>query len=170
MRGVGQDQRAITVGEDVPDRLPIDAARFHRDMGAAALCQPGSERQEPRRRGLERAHLRFRRLVSCQPNCGHHRIPVHIEACAARVENVHCSLRDLRRRRRAPLDQSLNNALADLAALAQSGVLGMPRVQLIRGLVAPWKSQPLRRPPADNATGFIHGGSAFRWRTNTKSS
>src|SRR6185312_11772093 len=44
--------------------------------------------------------------------------------------------------------------------MAQSGVLGVPRVQLIRGLVRTIdNSRPLRRWSADIATGFIHGGS-----------
>jgi hypothetical protein len=54
MRGVGQDQGDVAVGQDVPDRLPLDAGSHYRDMGAAGLGQPGRQRQQTGRRGIER--------------------------------------------------------------------------------------------------------------------
>ena len=77
--GVGQDQREVAIGEDMPDRLPVDTGRLHRDMGAAALCQPGGQRQQPGGCGVETAHLGSGRAVDHNPDRGNHRILVHVE-------------------------------------------------------------------------------------------
>ena len=50
MHWVGQDQvQAVLQG--VPDRLPIDAGRFHDDVGDAGLLQPGPEAHQFSDRG-----------------------------------------------------------------------------------------------------------------------
>src|SRR6476620_1478999 len=96
-------------------------------MGATALCQPGGQRQQARRRGVERTHFALGCTVAHHTNTRHHRVLVNVEPRTPRVEYVHGSLRLLRRRRRASLDQNLNNALPSLAALgAIGGALDAP--------------------------------------------
>ena len=152
----------------MPDRLPVNARRLHGHVGAAVLGQPGGQRQQARRGRAECTDLAFESAAARQTNAGDYRILVHVEPRAARVENVHGSLQLLRRRRRAPLDQSLNSALPDRVALgAIGGASDAPGPTNTRARSHHRKSRPLRRRPPDTATGFIHGGSAFRWRTNT---
>jgi len=40
VRGVGQYELKIAVGEDVPDRLPVDAGGLHGDVGDLLGRQP----------------------------------------------------------------------------------------------------------------------------------
>jgi hypothetical protein len=37
MRGVGQHQLEVAIVQDVPNWLPVDAGRFHGDVGALVL-------------------------------------------------------------------------------------------------------------------------------------
>ena len=163
-------------------------ARISVNSPSTGCARPASSRRRspPSRRGCSRSRP-ARRTAPAGPaswcrRCGprsvaapspatrdtrDNRVLVHVEAGAARIENVHGSLRLLRRRRRAPLDQSLNNALPGLAAHgAIGGASGAPGPTNTRARSHHENSRPLRRRSADNATGFIAGGSAFRWRTN----
>jgi len=92
MRGVGQHQDEVAVGQDVPDRLPVDAGRLHGDMRAAALGQPGGERQQSGRGGREGLHLDGDVAPGGKPRAGHHRVFVHVQTGATRIEDFHRSL------------------------------------------------------------------------------
>jgi hypothetical protein len=41
VRRIGQHQGEVTVGQDVPDRLPINACRLDHQVRAALLGEPG---------------------------------------------------------------------------------------------------------------------------------
>jgi hypothetical protein len=124
---IGQDQRDVAIGQDVPNWLPIDARRLHRHVGAASLGQPVQQRQQTGRGGVERTDLGAGRPIDRQANRGDDGIFVNIQSRTTRVENFHGSLHLLRRRRRAPLDQSLNSALPNLAVHgAIGGALDAP--------------------------------------------
>ncbi len=91
MRRVRQHQGKIAVAEDMPHRLPIDAGRLHRDMGAALLGEPGRQGEQFFGRRLEGAHLAFDRAVGHVAHTGHDRLLVHIQTGAMRVQNFHRS-------------------------------------------------------------------------------
>ncbi len=57
MSRVGQNQREIAIALDVPDRLPVDAARLHHDVRCAKRCEPLRQGQKLARRCLEGANL-----------------------------------------------------------------------------------------------------------------
>ena len=80
---------------------------------------------------------------------------VHVKPRAAGVENVHGPLRHPCCRRRAPLDQSLNNALPDLAVPGATGVLWVLRFNYYntRARSHHRNHQPLGQQPAYNARG-----------------
>jgi hypothetical protein len=92
LRRVGQHQGEIAVGQDVPDRLPVDAGRFHGDMRAAALGQPGGQRQQPGRGGGEGLHLNADTAAAGQASAGHNGVFVHVQASATGMENLHRAL------------------------------------------------------------------------------
>src|SRR5438874_8977732 len=102
MRGVRQQQSEIAVAQNVPHRLPIDAGRLHRDMGAALGGEPLRQRQQFLGRGLEGADLTTYRAVRHVPLAGHDRVLVHVEPGAMWVENLHAPLRSMRRWRGIP--------------------------------------------------------------------
>ena len=99
--GVGQDQGEAALGQDVPDRLPVDAGRLHRDAGAAVLRQPRGELQQARGGGGEGADLAGDPAAGGEAHGGDHGRLVDVEAGAAGIEDLHRSLLSARRRRGA---------------------------------------------------------------------
>ena len=102
---VGQDQREPALGQDVPDRPPVDAGRLHRDVGAAVLRQPRGQLEQARGRGGEGADLAGDLAAGGEAHGGDHGRLVDVEAGAARVEDLHRSLLSARRRRGTPVGE-----------------------------------------------------------------
>src|SRR6202035_3081621 len=119
-------------------------------------------------RGIEAPHFALGRAVTRHTRTRDNRILVNVKPRTARVENVHGSLRLLRRRRRAPLDQSLNNALPSLAAHgAIGGASGAPGSTNTRARshhrTANLSANGRKTMPQVSCT----AGRLFRWQTNT---
>src|SRR5215218_5197591 len=128
-------------------------------MGAAAFGQPRAERQQPRRGGLEAAHLAPPPTRFGQAHRRHHGVLVHVEPRAARVENLHRSLPP-RRRRRTPRMQTLDGALPGLAAPgAIGGASGAPDPTDTRARPHHDETALSADGPRQPATGFIHARS-----------
>ncbi len=70
MRRVRQHQGEIAVAQDMPHRLPINAGRLHRDMGAALAGKPVRQGEQLLGRGLEGAHRVRHRTVRPRPTPG----------------------------------------------------------------------------------------------------
>jgi hypothetical protein len=87
--GVGQHQREIGVVQDVPDRLPVDAGRFHRDVSAFLGREPVRQRQQFRGGCLEGAHFALDRAVDHVSHAGDYCVLTHVEAGAMRIQNFH---------------------------------------------------------------------------------
>ena len=105
LRRVGQDQHEPALGQDVPDRLPVDAGRLHGDVGAAVLRQPLGQLEQARGRGGEGADLAGDLAAGGEAHGGDHGRLVDVEAGAARIEDLHRSLLSARRRRGTPVGE-----------------------------------------------------------------
>jgi hypothetical protein len=90
---VRQDQLELTVGENVPDRLPINARRLHDDVRHAFCRQPIGQKHQFGSsvfESLDRSGYLAPRYVT---NASHHRVLMYIQTSAMRIENFHrCSL------------------------------------------------------------------------------
>jgi len=73
--GIDQHQGKIVVAQNVPNRLPVDAGRLHRDVRALLACQPLRQGQEILCRRPERPALAFDGTVRHVTLAGHHRLP-----------------------------------------------------------------------------------------------
>jgi hypothetical protein len=89
LRRIGQHQGEVTIRQDMPDRFPVDPRGLHGDMGAAALGQPGGERQQSGGGGREGLHLHGDFASGREARAGHHAILVHVQTGATRVEDFH---------------------------------------------------------------------------------
>jgi hypothetical protein len=89
VRRIGPDQRDVAVGEDMPDRLPVDPGRLYSDVRATVLGQPAGQRQQTGRGRIECANIRCSRTSGGDTNGGDHAVFVHIQTSTARIENVH---------------------------------------------------------------------------------
>jgi len=89
VRRIRQDERHLTVGKNVPDRLPIDARRFHRHMCAPVLGQPSREVEEAARRRPEGPHFGRYFGPAGHANAANNRVLVHIQSGTARINNFH---------------------------------------------------------------------------------
>lgn len=88
--GVGQHQlEGAGLRQNVPHRLPVDPGRLHRHRRDAMARQPLRQGDQARRRRLEGAHLDPDLALLDQPHSGHHRLLVHVEAGATRMQYVH---------------------------------------------------------------------------------
>jgi hypothetical protein len=82
LRGVGEDT-GERVLQDIVDGPPIDSRALHRDVGDGVRGQPVAEDEQPRRRGVEGAHVLGPVPVSAgYPHAGGHRLLVDIETGA----------------------------------------------------------------------------------------
>src|SRR6266849_7768068 len=85
---IGQDERQV-IFEHMPHGLPVDAGRFHRDMGALVGRQPLGQLQQPaggrRDRAVLIGHRRARRDAHTRDNGRR----VDIQTSAARIQHLH---------------------------------------------------------------------------------
>ena len=95
MRCICQDQCKTPV-ENVPDRLPIDAGRFHRYMRTSRTFQPLREfKQSVRRRGKS-THLTLHLSMCDKAKADHHLRLVHVDARAPLMLRLHRHLLKVR--------------------------------------------------------------------------
>ena len=89
MGRVRQQQFEFAVAENMPDRLPVHPGRLHDDVGAALRGQPFRQLEKRLRRRLERAHLASSGAVHRRAQARHHRVLMHVETGATRIQNLH---------------------------------------------------------------------------------
>src|SRR5262245_56797053 len=89
MRGIRQHQLKIAVGEDMPNRFPVDTRRFHGNVRALGLGQPLRQRQEARRGRCKRAGLLDDFAIDHEAYTGDHRRLVNVETATARMQDFH---------------------------------------------------------------------------------
>ena len=82
VRGVRQDQLEIAVRQHMPDRLPIHARRFHRDMRAPVLAKPVRQLQKTLRGRLERLRVLDHLAFDHEPHACNNRLLVNVQPCA----------------------------------------------------------------------------------------
>lgn len=126
--GIGQDQRDVAVGQDVPDRLPVHPRRLHGDVGAAVLPhQLDSARS---------AGVGCRTGAPRSRACRHRPTEPRPQPRTTRVKSFHDRFPG-RAADAGHLNQgTLNSALRrSHGPLTQSGVLRVPRVRLTHGPV-----------------------------------
>jgi hypothetical protein len=120
------DQQALElVLEHVPDRLPVDAGRLHRDLGHAMLGQPVAQPEQAAHRGLK---LRdFLHAFAVWPRRAHargHLRLVDVQRRRALDDRLHLASTD----RSPPAAQEASTTTNLTVVLAaQSGVPGRPR-------------------------------------------
>src|SRR5262249_40014012 len=88
MRGIRQDQREPPF-QNVPDRLPVHARRFHRHVRASRTLQPLGNRQYSLFRRRETAHLPLHLALADKAQTGHHLHLVHVETRAPLMQRLH---------------------------------------------------------------------------------
>ena len=91
MGGVGQYLFELTIRQNVPDRLPVDARRFHGDMRYAFSRQPIRQGHQFLGRRLEGFDSSAYLAVHHVTNAGHHRILMNIRTGTMRMQNFHRS-------------------------------------------------------------------------------
>ena len=89
--GIGQHQFELAVGENMPDRLPVDAGGLHDDMRTTFRCKPIGEGYQFLGGCLERLNPGHHLAVPQVTNAGHHRLLVNIETSAMRMQKFHRS-------------------------------------------------------------------------------
>ena len=92
VRGVGQQQLELTIGQDVPDRLPVHPRRLHHDVGAIMAGKPFRHLQQFAGDRLECPNFPPRPAVHQQAYAGHHHILMHVQTSATRMQYLHGSL------------------------------------------------------------------------------
>ena len=92
VRGVGQHQLEVAF-EHVPHRLPVHAGGLHGDVLDAEGLQPVGQREQARGGRGEGAHFLQRRTVAGDAHARHHRLLVHVQPRATRVDDFHDRLR-----------------------------------------------------------------------------
>ena len=75
--------------ENVPDRLPVHAGRFHRHDRAPGCLEPIGKLQQSARRRREPAHLALDPTPPAKPQTGHHFLLVHVETSTALMQRLH---------------------------------------------------------------------------------
>jgi len=80
MRCVRQHQDKVTVAQDMPHRLPVDAGRLHRNVGASWVGEPLRQGEQIPCRRPEGAYLALDRTVHHVPHAGHDRILMNVKA------------------------------------------------------------------------------------------
>jgi hypothetical protein len=91
MGRVGKNQLELAVGENVPDRLPVNACRFHGDVRRAFSRKPIGQSHQflcCRLEGLDSGRYLAVHHVT---NTGHHRVLMYIQTGAMRMQNFHRS-------------------------------------------------------------------------------
>ena len=88
---VRQDELELPV-QHVPDRLPVDAGRLHRDMRAPVRREPVRQRQQIAGRRAERAHLLLDRRPGRDACAGDDGLLMHVESGTARIQDLHRDL------------------------------------------------------------------------------
>ena len=111
VRRVRQHQLEAAV-ENVPDRLPVHAGRFHGHDRAPGCLEPRGKLQQSARRRREPAHLAMNPTLGDKPQAGHHFVLVHVETGTALMQCFHAHL-PRGGRREALASGSLPNVLQD---------------------------------------------------------
>ena len=75
--------------EKIKHRLPEHPGGFHRDVGAALFCEPTMKLEDLRRGRAKRSHLCALTPMVLQTNTSHDRLPMDIQAAAARVQHFY---------------------------------------------------------------------------------
>ena len=83
--GVGQDQFELAVGQNVPDRLPIDARRFHGDVRGGLGGKPLRQGHQLLGGCLESLDMGCDLAFDHVTNAGHYRVLMHIQTGAMRM-------------------------------------------------------------------------------------
>ena len=91
MGGVGQHQLKLAVRQNMPDRLPVDARRFHGGMRTTRRRKPVRQGHQLLGRRLEGPDIGRYRAMHHVTNAGYHRVLMHIQTSAMRVQNFHRS-------------------------------------------------------------------------------
>jgi hypothetical protein len=88
------------LGEDGPDRLPVDPGRLHRDVSDRMARQPARQPLEFRSCRAKRLDVLLNPTAAGQTDASHDTVTVDIEAGATRMKYLH-DPSSLRRRRGA---------------------------------------------------------------------
>ena len=155
------------LGEDGPDRLPIDPGRLHRDMADGVARQPARQPLQLRSRRAKRLDVLLNPTTAGQTDAGHDTVTVDIEAGATRMKYLH-DPSSLRRRRGAHEIEPLECVLQPSRAWRQYGVHVGLRVQLATGLAAPRPNRPQcrRQVPAYCRFHPTRVEKSSRWATS----
>ena len=89
MRRIGEHQHEIAIAQDIPDRLPVDACRLHRDVRNALRGKPFRKGEKAARRRLEGAHLARHLRSRHSPGAGDGGVFMNIEASAIGIKDIH---------------------------------------------------------------------------------
>ncbi len=87
-RGVGQHQFEVAF-EHMPHRLPVHARGLHTHMLDAERVEPIGQGQQARGGGGKGAHFLQRGAVAGDAHARHHRLLVHVQSRAARIDDFH---------------------------------------------------------------------------------
>jgi len=90
-RTLSPDQLEVAV-QDVPHRLPVHARGLHGHVLHPERLQPIGQRQQSCGGGLKRSHVLGHRPIAGNARTSHHRLLVHIQSRAARIDHFHDSL------------------------------------------------------------------------------
>jgi hypothetical protein len=77
------------LGQNRPDRLPVDAGRFHRHVGDRVAAQPARQPLEFRGRGAEGLDVPLDPATLDQASTGHDAVAMHVEPGATRMKDFH---------------------------------------------------------------------------------
>src|SRR5215831_8582008 len=78
--------------QDMPDRLPVNAGRFHRHMRALVFRQPLRQAQKVRRGRLEGPHFGCGLAIGDKAQAGHHRLLVNVKTATSPMHQLHLLL------------------------------------------------------------------------------
>jgi hypothetical protein len=159
LAGVDQHELEAVLLQHPPHWLPVLAGGLHHHLGDALGGQPPGQRLQSRGEGRERPHLL---VASAAPlghaHAGHHLVLGHIQAGAARHQQLHHG-HLLPHRLRCPAGPTDQATLKDVLAATVRGAGKAPASVLSTGSLAP------RRAELGRATQFSslvaapgHGG------------
>jgi len=97
--GIGEHQRELAVGQNVPDRLPVHSRCLHGDMGATVRRQPLRQAHKAGSRRVECLHLGDDFTTGCDAHTGDHAVFVDIETGTSWIKDFHLLLLPMRCRR-----------------------------------------------------------------------
>jgi hypothetical protein len=161
MPGVGEDESELAF-EDLPDRFPVHARRFHGDMRAVASRQPVAQRQQFRGGRTERPSFVRDGRARDDARTGHDGMLMDIKPRALRMLQVHDPLLSDVVSAWSPRQRSLEGALSGgWPVAAVRGARGAPGPTSLRAVRT--NAKPTSGPTrAASVAHFMRRGSAPR--------